>query len=284
LPAAVTDVSQLPEVVHDGSRKTSLGRAVRDLGVERECVWAFAERYVRIRYKQAILGIGWAIIKPVALFLPFLIFFGGAAGISGGGVSYAAFSLSALGPWQYVAASVDLGSGALIVDGQLLRKIYFAREAPVIGAAISNVPDLGIGILIAIAAAPLTGANLTPALLWIPLLAVLITVPAFAVVLPFSALAVYYRDFKYGMPLVIQLWLFVSPVAYPITTLPQKYQYLMAALNPVAGPLEGFRRALAVGEGPNWALLGLSAASGTIFLIFGFWLFKRLERAFADVI
>jgi lipopolysaccharide transport system permease protein len=258
---------------------------VRELKAERETVWAFAERYIRLRYKQAALGVGWAIIKPIALFLPFLIFFGGAAGISGGGgATYAAFSLAVLGAWSYVAASVDLGSGALIVDGQLLRKIYFAREAPVIGAAISNLPDLAIGLLIAIAAAPFTGANLTFNLLWIPLLAVLVTVPAFGMMLPFSALAVYYRDFKYGMPLVIQLWLFVSPVAYPITTLPQKYQYLMAVLNPVAGPLEGFRRVLAVGEGPNWTLLGLSAASGAILLVSGFWLFKRLERAFADVI
>jgi lipopolysaccharide transport system permease protein len=284
LPAVVKDFSELSEIVHDGSRKTSLHRSLRELAAERECVWAFAERYLRLRYKQAILGVGWAIIKPIALFLPFLVFFGGAAGISGGGVSYAAFSLAVLGAWQYVAASVDLGAGALIVDGQLLRKIYFAREAPVVGAAISNLPDLGIGILIALAAAPFTGANLTLNLLWIPLLAVLITLPAFAVALPFSALAVYYRDFKYGMPLVIQLWLFVSPVAYPITTLPQKYQYLMAAVNPVAGPLEGFRRVLAVGEAPNWVLLGMSAASGTILLVFGYWLFKRLERAFADVI
>jgi len=284
VPAAVTGSSAITEVVHDGSRNTSLVRAVRELVGERECVWAFAERYIRLRYKQAILGVGWAIIKPIALFVPFLIFFGGAAGISGGGVSYAAFSIAVLGAWQYVAASVDLGSGALIVDGQLLRKIYFAREAPVIGAAISNVPDLGIGILIAIAAAPFTGAHLTLNLLWIPLLAVLLTVPAFGMMLPFSALAVYYRDFKYGMPLVIQLWLFLSPVAYPITTLPKKYQYLMAALNPVAGPLDGFRRTLAVGEGPNWTLVGLSAVSGTVLLVSGFWLFKRLERAFADVI
>src|SRR5579871_6871308 len=102
------DSPELPELVHDGARKTSLRRSVRELYDERECVWAFAERYVRLRYKQAALGVGWAIIKPIALFLPFLVFFGGAAGISGGGggVSYAAFSLAVLGAWQYVAASV----------------------------------------------------------------------------------------------------------------------------------------------------------------------------------
>jgi lipopolysaccharide transport system permease protein len=272
------------EIVHRNVRRVSLRAALRDLAAHRECLWSFAERYLRLRYKQAALGVGWAVIKPVALFLPFLVFFGGAAGISGGGTTYAAFSLSALVAWQYVASSVDLGSSALINDSNLIRRIYFPREAPVLGAALSNVPDLFIGIVIALAAAPFTGAHFGPSLALLPLLAVLITIPGLAVILPVSALAVYYRDVKYGMPLLIQLWLFLSPVAYPITEIPERYRWVMAVLNPVSGPLDGFRHVLALGTMPDWGLLGLSTLSGSIALVAGYWLFKRLERAFADVV
>lgn len=281
----MTDPAVQFEIVHQSAKRVSLGAALRDLVAHRECLWSFAERYLRLRYKQAALGVGWAVIKPVALFVPFLVFFGGAAGISGGdGATYAAFSLSALVGWQYVAACLDLGSGALIVDSNLLRKIYFPREAPVLGAALSNVPDLLIGFVIVFLAAPFTGASFGPSLIFLPVLAVLITIAALAVTLPVSALAVYYRDVKYGMPLLIQLWLFASPVAYPITSLPERWRWVMAVLNPVSGPLEGFRRVLALGVWPDWWLLGLSTMSASIALVVGYWLFKRLERAFADVV
>ncbi|HXY91173.1 MAG TPA: ABC transporter permease [Acidimicrobiia bacterium] len=280
----MTDSAVEYEIVHQSARRVSLRASLHELAASRECLWSFGERYLRLRYKQAALGVGWAILKPLALFVPFLVFFGGAAGISGGGTTYAAFSLSALVPWQYVAAAVELGSNALVVDGNLMRKIYFPREAPVIGGALSNLPDLAIGVVIVLVVAPLTGAQFGPSLVFLPLLAVLISLPALAVILPLSALAVYYRDVKYGIPLFIQLWLFLSPVAYPITALPPRLRWVMALLNPVSGPLEGFRRVLALGTMPDWGLLGISAASASVGLVFGYWAFKRLERAFADVV
>jgi len=272
------------EFVFDGENRVSLHGAIRELALYRECVWSFAARSLRVRYKQAALGVSWAVLQPLAFLAVFTFFFGNLAGVSGGGTTYAAFALSALVPWQFVANGVAFGGDSLIQDGSLIRKVYFPREAPVLGSIMSFLPDFGIGLLILIVSAPLTGAQLGWNLLWVPLLVVTMMLPTIAVALPFAALAVYYRDFKYALPFGIQLWLFASPVAYPITEIDAEWRWLYALVNPVVGMLEGFRRVIALGTGPDWGLLALSTLSSCVILLSGFHLFKRLEREFADVV
>jgi lipopolysaccharide transport system permease protein len=223
-------------------------------------------------------------VQPLAFLAIFVIVFGNIAGVSGGGVPYAAFALSALVPWQFVSNGVAQGADALIQDAGLLRKIYFPREVPVLGAIASYLPDLGIGIGLFLLAAPITGANLDWELLYLPLLIVAIILPIIAVTVPIAALALYYRDFKYALPVLIQLWLFASPVAYPLTEVPASVRWIYAVVNPVVGPLDAFRNVLALGTSPDWLYLGLSTLSSLLLLVAGFHMFKRLEPEFADVV
>jgi lipopolysaccharide transport system permease protein len=273
------------EFVFDGSKRVSLRRALRELIAYRECVWSFAARSLRVRYKQAVLGVAWAIVQPLAFLTVFVVVFGGVAGLEGGPhTSYAAFVLSALVPWQFVSSGVANGGDALIQDAGLLRKVYFPREAPVLGAIGSYVPDFAIGLTLLLLAAPFTGAHLGWQLVFVPLLFVAIMLPAIAVAVPIAAFALQYRDFKYALPFAVQIWLFASPVAYPVTTLEHGWRWVYAIANPVVGMLEGFRRVLALGTSPDWGLLGLSTASSIVLLAVGFRIFKKLEREFADIV
>jgi lipopolysaccharide transport system permease protein len=273
------------EFVFDGSRSVSLIRSVRELVAYRECVYSFAARSLRVRYKQAVLGVAWAVIQPIVFLGIFVAFFGGLAGIGGGGkASYAAFALSALVPWQFVGNSVAFGGDSLIQDASLVRKVYFPREAPVLGAIGSYLPDFAIGLGLLLVAAPFTGAHLGWELVYVPLLLVALMIPVVAVTVPLAGLSVHYRDFRYAIPFAIQLWLFASPVAYPVTIVDAEWRLLYAFLNPVVGMLEGFRRVLALGTSPDWALLGASTFSATVIFLVGFRIFKGLEREFADVV
>lgn len=273
------------EFVFDGSERHSLLTTLREISTFRECVWAFAVRSLRVRYAQAALGIGWAVLQPLAFLGVFVVFFGGIAGLgSGGSVGYSAFAIAALVPWQFVSSSVSFGGDSLIANSELVRKVYFPREAPVLGTIGSYLPDLGIGIVLVVALSPLTGAQLGWQLVYLPVLCLAILLPAVAVAIPLAGLAVFYRDFKYALPTGVQLWFFASPVVYPITVVSPEWRWLYALLNPVVGMLEGFRKVLAEGASPDWGLLGISVASSLVLLFIGLRLFKRLEGEFADVI
>lgn len=279
-----TESRHSDEFVFGSDSRPHLGRSLRELFAFRECVWSFTIRSLRVRYKQAALGVGWAVIQPLAFLGIFIVFFGNLAGIEGGGAKYAAFAVSALVPWQFVSNGVTQGADALIQDAGLLRKVYFPREAAPLGAVGSYVPDLFIGFCLIALTAPLTGAHLDRNLVFVPLLAVCVTASSVAIAVPVGGLAIYYRDFKYALPFAVQIWLFASPVAYPITTVPGELRWVYALANPMVGPLEGFRRVFALGEAPDWHLLGLSILTTSILLLTGYALFKRLERNFADVV
>jgi ABC-type polysaccharide/polyol phosphate export permease len=274
------------EFVYDARARAKLRSSLREIFIFRECVTSFASRNLRVRYKQAVLGLGWAVIQPLAFLGIFILFFNKVAGVSGStGTTYAAFALASLVPWQFVSNSVSFGGLALIVDAAgLLRKVYFPREAPVIGAILAYVPDLFIGIGLVLLAAPITGAHLSWTLIYTPILLVCIALPTLAVTLPIGALTVYYRDFKYALPFLVQLWMFASPVAYPITTIAPRWRPLYAAVNPVVGPLDGFVHVFAAGSSPNWGLLAISAASSCVLLLVGYRVFKSFEREIADVV
>ena len=281
----MASATQPREFVYGESHRVSLVGAARELASYRECVWSFAARSFRVRYKQAALGLAWAVIQPLAFLGVFIAVFSGVAGIKGGGgTTYAAFALSAIVPWQFVSSGVSFGGDSLIQDAGLLRKVFFHREAPVLGAIASYTPDFGIGLALVLLGVPLTGAHLSWQLCFVPLLFLALALPVIAISVPLAGLAVYYRDFKYALPVGIQLWLFASPVAYPVTNIPSHWRWVYALANPIVGMLEGFRRVLAVGTSPDWGLLGISLLSSTVLLIAGFLIFKRLEREFADVV
>lgn len=272
------------ELVIETLQRVRAGRSLRDLWHYREVLRSFTSRTIRLKYKQALLGVSWAVLQPLAFLVLFVIFFGRLGGVSGGGVPYAAFALSALVPWQFVANGLTFGTNSLVQDAALVRKVYFPREAPVLGSIAATFVDLLVGMCLFLAIGPFIGADLGAALLYVPLVTATLTISVTALCIPLAALNVYYRDFRYAVPLLIQLGLFASPVAYPVSTIPEQWRPLYALLNPFVGSLEGFRRALALDQAPNWGLLGLSLISALVVLVIGYRIFKGLEPEFSDVI
>ena len=272
------------ELILDATARPTIPQALRELRAFRGTILAFAERDVRVKYKQAVLGVAWALLQPLAFLAIFAVFFGRVAKIRGDGVPYAAFALTALIPWTYVATVVSFGSSALLSDASLVRKVYFPREVPVLAAAVAGLVDFAAGLVAFLILGPLLGAHLSWTALFAPLLLLFVAVPTVGLSLGLAALNVYYRDFRYALPLGVQLWMFASPVAYPLTKIPAEWQLLYAFLNPVAGPLEGFRRVLGLGTLPSPELLFASLAGGLLWLWLGYRLFKAMEPNFADVI
>jgi lipopolysaccharide transport system permease protein len=272
------------ELVVDANTSPSLAQALRELWDYRGTILAFAERDVRVKYKQAVLGIGWALLQPLAFLAIFAVFFGRVAKIEGGGMPYAAFALTALIPWNFVATTVSFGANALLNDASLVRKVYFPREVPVLAAAVASCVDVAAGLMAFLVLGPILGAHLSWTAVLTPFLVPFVAIPAIGLSLGLAALNVHYRDFRYALPLGVQLWMFASPVAYPLTKLPPEWQLPYAFLNPVAGPLDAFRRMLGLGAPPDPELLGASLIGGLLWLWLGYRLFKAMEPNFADVI
>jgi ABC-type polysaccharide/polyol phosphate export permease len=273
-----------PELVIQGGASRRLTQALRELWLFRGTVLAFAERDVRVKYKQAYLGVAWAVIQPLAFMAIFTVAFGRLAKVPGGGAPYAAFALSALVPWTFLQASIAFGANALLTDSALIRKVYFPREVPVLGAVLAGSVDFAIGLSLFALLGPFLGARVSPTWLLAPLLGAMLAVLAAGVSLMLAALNVYYRDFRYALPFALQLWLFASPIAYPLAVVPARWRGVYVALNPAAGVLDGFRRVLALGELPDSGLLAVSLAGTLIVLWMGYRIFKSLERNFADVV
>ena len=269
-------------VIESGPRPRVL-QSLRELWAYRHTVLAFAERDIRLKYKQAVLGVAWAVIQPLATMVIFSIAFGKLAKVPGGGAPYPLFALSVLVPWMFLQGAVTFGANALLTDAALVRKVYFPREVPVIGAVLASWVDFGIGLILFAVLGTLLGARSSLAWLTIPLLGLVLALLATGVALVVAALNVYYRDFRYALPFAMQMWLFVSPVVYPLTLVPEHLRTLYIVFNPAAGVLDGFRAVLALGRLPDPGLLAVSLLGAAIVALAGYRIFKGLEPNFADV-
>jgi lipopolysaccharide transport system permease protein len=225
------------------------------------------------------------VIQPLVFMAIFTLTIGRLPGVSAGGVNYAAFTLSALVPWMFLSTGVSFGANALITDGALIRKVYyFPREVPVLGAILSAVVDFLIALILFFIVGPFLGAQVSAWWLLAPLLAIPLALLAAGVSIVFGALNVYYRDFRYALPFLLQLWSFASPVPYPLTVVPDSWRWLYLVLNPAAGLIDAFSRTLALGESPDGPALAISVAGTIVVSFFGYRAFKALEPNFADVI
>jgi ABC-type polysaccharide/polyol phosphate export permease len=272
------------ELIIEAGPRPRLRQALRELWAYRALVLAFAERNIRVMYKQAVLGIAWAVIQPLAFMTVFTLTLGRLAKVPGGGVPYAAFALSALTGWTFLQSAVSFGANALLSDGALVRKVYFPREIPIFGAILASGLDFGIALVLFAIVGPFLGAHPSPVWLIAPLLGVVLALLAAGVALTTAALNVYYRDFRYALPFMLQLWLFASPVAYPLSVVPKAWRGLYVGLNPAAGVLDAFRNVLALGRSPDLPLLALSVGVAVVLATIGYRIFKRLEPGFADVV
>jgi lipopolysaccharide transport system permease protein len=271
-------ITEEPLFVVDAD-KTSIGLSPRDLWAHRELLYFLTWRDVKVRYKQTLLGAAWALLQPLLLMLIFTFVFGRLVGVKSGGVPYPLFAYAGLLPWMFFANAVTNSGNSLIGNTNLIKKVYFPRIIIPTAAVGAGLVDLGIGFLLLIALMFYYGIGLHSTLLLLPLLIILLTLLALGVGMWMSALNVKYRDVRYALPFLIQVWFFASPVIYPV---PQQWRWLMA-LNPMTGIVQGFRSAF-FGQPVDWATLGLSAVITLLILVYSTFTFSRMERSFADVI
>jgi lipopolysaccharide transport system permease protein len=259
----------------------SLG--LRELWLYRELVYFLIWRDVKVRYKQTVIGAAWAIIQPLLTMLMFAVVFKQVAHVQSDGLPYSVFTYTALLPWTLFSGALERSSGSVVRQSNLVSKVYFPRLIVPLAAALSGVVDFAIAFLMLIVLMVWFGLSPTWGILALPVLLVLTLVTALAVGLWLSALNVRYRDIGQIIPFVIQFWLFASPVAYPVSMVPQKWR-LLYSLNPLAGIIEGFRWALLGKQIPDLNVVGISTAVVVALLFAGIVYFKRMERSFADLI
>jgi lipopolysaccharide transport system permease protein len=243
---------------------------------------AFVARQLKVRYKQAVLGAGWAVLQPLGAAAIFTLFLGRYAQIPSEGAPYLLFALIGLTVWTYFSSAVTNGSDSLVGNQSLLRKLYFPREILPISPVLAGLADLGAGLGVVVAASLLYG--ITPTLAWIalPLPVLILIVFSAAFCLGSSALNLFYRDVRYVLPFLIQLGLFASPIVYPLALIPARWREIYAVLNPVAGAVDSVRRIMLHGKWPQaWIVFGALVWS-LLLLVAAYALFKRLERSFAD--
>lgn len=254
---------------------------LRDLWEYRELLYFLAVRDVSVRYKQTILGAGWAILQPVLTMIVFSIFFGHLGKIPSDGIPYPVFAYCALLPWQLFASAVTQSGNSLVTSQNLITKVYFPRLVIPIAPVLSALVDFAIAFGVLIVMMLYYGVYPSWTVVTLPLFLGLDILTCLAVGIWLSAMNAMYRDIRYTIPFLVQFWMFVTPVAYPASMVPEQWRWIYG-LNPLSGVVEGFRWAL-VGRGePPWTYLCVSIPVVFILLISGMYYFKRVERSFAD--
>jgi lipopolysaccharide transport system permease protein len=262
------------------------GLALGELWAYRELLFFLIWRDIKVRYKQTALGAAWAVLQPLFTMLVFSLFFGRLAGIRPpGGIPYWAFVYVGLVPWTFFANGMSQASDSLVGNANLIRKVYFPRLAVPVGTVLAGLVDFGLAFGALLAALLVWGGGiaLAPRLLLLPLFLLLALVTALAVGIWLSAVNVQFRDVRYVVPFLVQIWMFVTPVLYPSALISHPLLRAAYGLNPMAGVVEGFRWALLSAEPPGPMLL-VSALAAMALLVGGALFFRRMERTFADVV
>jgi len=249
----------------------------------RELLYFLTWRDVKVRYKQTVLGILWAVLQPLLTMVVFSIFFGKLAKVPSDGIPYPIFSYSGLVPWAFFATSLSQASNSVVASQNLIKKVYFPRLVIPLSSTLSALVDFAIAFAVLLVMMAFYGMMPTSRIFWLPFLLILTGVTSLGVSLWLTTLNVRYRDVRYVLPLMTQLWLVATPIAYPSSLMSENWRYVYA-LNPMVGVVDGFR----------WALLGTPYNPGSTFvvptlaaifiLITGVIYFRRMEQSFADII
>lgn len=254
----------------------------RELWSYRELLYFLTWRDVKVRYKQTMLGAAWAILQPLFMMIVFTLFFGRLAGVDSKGVPYALFALAGLVPWTFFSNAVTTSGNSLVGSTNLITKVYFPRVLVPAAAVTAGLVDFVIAFLTLAVAMLYYQVGLTLNILMLPVLVLLTTLFALAVGMWMSALNVKYRDVRFALPFLIQIWLFVSSVIVPSTALPQKWRWLLS-LNPMSAIIESYRAAL-FGQPFHWETLGIATAIIAAVLLYSAYSFHKVEKTFADII
>lgn len=255
---------------------------IRHIWAYRELLYFLMWRDVKVRYKQTVLGASWAVIQPVFTMLIFTLFFGRLAGIPSDNVPYPLFVYAGLVLWTFFSNALTNSGNSLVGNQNLVTKVYFPRII-IPGATVgAGLVDLAIAFAVLIALMGYYGVGLTWNILLVPIAIALTTLLALGVGMWTSALNVKYRDIRFALPFVIQLWMFLSPIIYPPSFVPERYRWILV-LNPLTGIIDSFRAAL-FGHAINWVSLAISTAITLAMLVYAAYMFKRMERTFADIV
>lgn len=250
----------------------------------RDLLLFLAWRDVKVKYKQTVLGVTWAILQPLVTMLLFSLIFGKLAGIPSDGIAYPLFAYSGLLLWNYFSSTLNTTANSLIANSNLITKVYFPRVIIPASASLASMLDLIISFIFFVGM--LFYFHISPHISLIlagPMLLALVFIVAVGCGLWLSALNVEYRDFQYVIPFSIQIWMFATPVIYPASLLPERYRWVIY-LNPMCGFIELFR-SITIGQQPiNWIALAFSITITMLILVSGLYYFRKVERSFADVI
>jgi lipopolysaccharide transport system permease protein len=249
----------------------------------RELLYFLAWRDLKARYSQTVIGVGWAIVQPLVTIAILTLVFGYWSKIPSDGLPYSLFAFTALLPWSYFAKSFERSGTCVANEANLITKVYFPRLILPLAATVGGLLDVGIGFVLLLVMMAGYGIVPTWGILALPLFLLMTLATALAVSLWFAALNVRYRDMGAVIPLFLQVWMFASPIAYPVSLVPDQWRVLYS-LNPMVGVIEGFRWALLDKASPDFTAIGISTIVVIVLLYGGLVYFKRMEPTFADVI
>ncbi len=255
---------------------------LRELWAYRELLVVLAQRDLKVRYKQTVLGAAWAIIQPLTTMLLFSLVFGRLAKIPSDGLPYPIFVYAGLLPWMFFANALSGSGNSLVGSQHLISKVYFPRLIIPLASISTSLVDFAISSLILLALMVYYSIGWSMNLLAVPLLVLAVIFIALGVGTLLSALTVSYRDFRYVVPFMVQFWMYATPVIYPASLFPEKWQWILY-LNPMAGLIEGFRSAF-LGRPFDFTGIAISMTVAVIVFVFGIFYFEKMERRFADII
>ena len=253
-----------------------------DLWKYRELLYFLTWRDIKIRYKQTAIGIAWAVLQPIVTTAIFTVIFSSFARFDTSSTPYPLFALSGLIIWLFVHTSITMASGSFISNTNLVTKVYFPRLIVPIAAALGGLFDLIFSFIILVAMMIYYAVGVSVQMLAAPLFLLLAVILTVSLGTLFAALNVRFRDVKFALPFLLQVWMIASPIFYPSALVPEKWR-LVYALNPLAGIIEGFRASL-FGLEIDWRLVGVSGASLLVIAAVSLIIFKRMEDDFADLI
>jgi lipopolysaccharide transport system permease protein len=256
---------------------------LRDLWEYRELLFFLVWRDVKVRYKQTTLGVAWVVLQPLVMTVVFSLIFGKLARMPSENLPYAVFALAGLVPWNYFSGALSRGGTSLVSNAQMISKVYFPRLIVPAAGVLGGLLDFAVGFGLLIGVMLLYRIVPSVAVLWLPFFLLIAIATALGVSLWLSALSVQYRDVNHLLPFIAQFWMFATPVVYPASLIPGRWRILYA-LNPMVGVVEGFRWALfGTGKAPE-LISTVSIAVVVVVLVTGLFVFRRMEKTFADIV
>lgn len=248
----------------------------------RDLLYFLTRREISIRYKQTLLGLAWAVLQPLLSMVVFSLFLGGLAGVQSDNLPYPVFAYLGLLPWTYFANALTRSSASLVSNANLLSKVYFPRLLIPLSATLSALVDFAIAFVVLLGLMAWYRIPLSVSVLWLIPLTLATAFLATGIGMGLAALNVQYRDVQHAIPFLMQLWMFATPVVYPVDTIPERWRFLLD-LNPMTGLIEAYRAA-PIGGAMDLRTLAVSTAVGLVLVAFGVWRFRRMEKIFADVV